>query len=167
MYITADQYYYIYSAMAQSTGALIALVGIFIVFRLQHQSDRIRRGREKIERIIYARPLLPLKELINDAEKYINETKPGQSTIDDRDRREIAIEQLFNLKWHINSFHHTIKYGFVGIGFTAGLFMMFITLLYLHKLWRTQKVFFNVSFTISILVIGYLVWFIYVVLKKW
>ena len=59
MQITPDQYYYIYSAMAQSTGALIALVGIFVVFRLQHQSDRIRRGREKLERIIYARPLLP------------------------------------------------------------------------------------------------------------
>ncbi len=46
MELRLDYYYYIYSAMTQATGALIALVGIFIVYKLQIQRSRIEKLRE-------------------------------------------------------------------------------------------------------------------------
>ena len=42
--MNSTSYYYIYSALTQVTGALLALVGLFIVFRLQLQRERIRAG---------------------------------------------------------------------------------------------------------------------------
>jgi hypothetical protein len=109
---------------------------------------------------------LPLKDFLKDAKKFIEGTKPGGRTIGGVDAREAAIRHKENLEWHINNFHHTIKYGFSGIGLTSILFISFVFALYFHKVWQSQILFLCLSFLISLAVILYLMWFIYAILKK-
>jgi len=50
--MSTASYYYIYSALTQTTGALLALVGLFIVFRLQLQRERIRAGYDGLRLLL-------------------------------------------------------------------------------------------------------------------
>lgn len=167
--MTADQYFYIYSGMAQATAGLIALIGIFIVFRLELQRNRIRNCRDTIESITYVDTFLPLKTFIAEVETYISTCKEGGRTINGHDSRELAQKYLENFKRHINNLHHTIKYGGIGIGLTALLFLSYAAILYWHSKFRLpdqQLYLLWATFVGLFLTILYLIWFIYDILKN-
>lgn len=164
--MTPDQYFYVYSGMTQSIGALIALVGIFIVFRLELQRNRIRDCREKLVSITHVDRFLPLKDFVSEVESYISEYKPGSRVIEGVEAGELARRYKKNIETQIESLHHTIKYGGIGIGLMMLLFLLFVAILYLHSRLPHPQSCFWITLTGSFLAVIYLIWFIYDILKK-
>lgn len=101
--MTSDQYFYVYSGMAQATGSLIALVGIFIVFRLELQRNSIRNCREMIVDITNVDTFLSLKDFVSEVKNYISTYKNEQRIVDCHEAGELAKRYLENLERHIEN----------------------------------------------------------------
>ncbi len=152
--ITTEQFYVIYGAMTQATGGLIALFGIFIVYKLQIQRDRLRGEREYLKRMLYPDDdYIPLEKMLAKAKELAATNLSIAELYDDLDRC-------------VEHYHWTIRYGSIGIGITALIFIWFILGLFLHALVSHPMTYFWGSLAASLFAIIYMTWFIILVLRK-
>jgi len=152
--ITAEQFYVIYGAMTQATGGLIALFGIFIVYKLQIQRDRLRGEREYLKRMLYpGDDYIPLEKILAKARELAATNLSVGDLYEDLDRC-------------VEHYHWAIRYGAIGIGITALIFIWFVLGLFLHGLLPHPLTYFWASLAASIFAIIYLTWFIIQVLGK-
>ncbi len=124
--MTPDQHFYVYSAMTQSMGALIALVGVFIVFRIQIQRDRIGGAFERLAQILKISPLLNSRDdILKSADDVL---KDGKHHLINR-RKDVQREKD-NLGRHEDILKYTIDKGKETIALVALLFMYYIIALH-------------------------------------
>jgi len=86
--MTIDQYYYVYSAMAQSIAALIALAGVFTIFKIQ----TLRENRKTL----YSNLRIPLKIIETGSEKIVDEKI--RLTIEHKDNSEDNQKKYASIK---------------------------------------------------------------------
>ncbi|MCK4820381.1 hypothetical protein KA005_31745 [bacterium] len=150
-----SHYYYVYSAMVQATGALIALVGVFIIFRLQIQRDIVRDAEDNLlsnKGLGGAR-----KDLERRAEEWLrnNNTNRERTT-----SAHIFIEENFqNLRLHKSIRKYAIDKGVITIILVTFLFMYYIIVLHLNHFLVTLSPLrpFIGGVIFSIFIVGYLI----------
>jgi len=133
-----EYYYYIYTAMTQTTGALIATVAIFIIFRIQIQRERIRNSYKSLANLAsfnenYSQTKLDvlIKEELD---------KPQQDRRFD-DRLSLIIEgEWKNAKNQEDTINYTIQEGKKVVTQAASLFIYYIFVLHIHYF-----IFYNLS----------------------
>lgn len=152
-------YYYIYSAMTQVTGALLALVGLFIVFRLQLQRERIRAGYDGLRVLLSPKSVSQGQasggilwktrdELDKIAEDMITKKE-------DEGWKRIEVEYN-SLKKHKDILKYTRGRG-IGIIFEIGfIFIYYLLILHYNEkilFKRSQNIFFYVGLILCVVVI--------------
>lgn len=116
-----DSYYYIYSAMTQSMGALIALIGVFIIFRVQIQRERLKEVYAILERLSF--PGQPRKQ-IDEGVKAKLEDKEKLSSVGPINKHVIQLcDDLVNQK---NILEYTIQQGKIAVAVTSFVFIFYI-----------------------------------------
>lgn len=123
-----DSYYYIYSAMTQSMGALIALVGVFIIFRIQIQRGRLREIYSGLERLAFP----------NHSRKQIDEGVKGK--LEDKENllkvgpiNRQVIQLCENLVNDREVLEYTIKQGKNTVVAISFVFIYYIVTLNVNK----------------------------------
>ena len=151
----------VYSAMTEVTGGLIALFGVFIVYKLQIQRDRIKGARETLKNIFLASEFyVPLSEILEFAEQKIRELKfaPGEE-------KQAKVFHT-NLKRYVRTYQFTVRHGAAGTGMATILFLYYICVLHLNEYLPDPALFFWIGFAASLLIVSYLGWFIVQCLAK-
>ena len=155
----------IYSAMTQVTGALIVLMAIFIVYRLEVQRNRISKCSEA------------LKDAARD---YSDSAKsPGPYHADIQKivtGAEIALDKkadartvklcYFSLKRLLADYSYTARRGIVSVLILAFLFLFYITGLYVHPMLAFPQLYFFGTLLTSLIVVPLISWFIYIALRS-
>lgn len=127
----STSYYYIYSALTQVTGALLALVGLFIVFRLQLQRERIRAGYDGLRLLLSPKSVSEgqvsggiLWKTRDELDKIIEEMVERK-----KDERWKRIETEYNsVKKHKDILKYTREKG-IGIIYEIGLIFIYYVLI--------------------------------------
>jgi len=164
-------YYYVYSAMAQVTGGLIALVGIFIVYHLQVQRERIQDASNRLREALQygdcnSIHIVRYKKLLEIAAELLATTQNMNVPASDVPKiNRIRIERD-NIKWHIDNLHHTVKRGAIIVFVTTLLFLWFIAGLFAHSFLLDQASYFWASLFAAFFVVMFLGHFLWVVLKE-
>ncbi len=124
-----DRYYIIYSTMTLAIGSLIALVGIFIIFRIQLQRDRIRQGYMDMQKLLNLEPEVASWKDINQGLRQTLETKEEAKSNIHR-----AVEHKHNrVKKSENILHYTISRGVFILSAIGVLFILHVFVLYFHN----------------------------------
>lgn len=122
-----DHYYYIYSAMTQVMGALLALVGVFMIFRIQLQKEYIESHAEKIRKILLnPRDIDAYRLLIDD--KETSQEKKDKILIAEFEHNSKL------LKTHEKTLENTVKKGKSTVKELAYIFIFYILILHLNAL---------------------------------
>lgn len=146
-----DFYYYVYSAMVQATGSLIALVGVFIIFRLQIQRDMIRDAEDNL---LSGKGLGGTrKDLERKAEEYLSNNEATKTN-----SLYIFIkENLQNLQLHKEIRKYAMDRGVLAIISVTSLFIYYIIILHNHHSYIVFPLLpFMVGMVVSILFVGFL-----------
>ncbi len=116
-----DSYYYIYSAMTQSMGALIALIGVFIIFRVQIQRERLKEIYAILRHLSF--PDCSRKQ-IDDGVKAKLEDKEKLSKVGPINKYTLQVsEDLENQK---DILDYTIRQGKIAVAATSFVFIFYI-----------------------------------------
>jgi len=119
-----DSYYYIYSAMTQSMGALIALIGVFIIFRVQIQRERLKEIYATLRHLSF--PDCSRKQ-IDEGVKAKLEDKEKLSKVGPINKYTIQLsEDLENQK---DILEYTIRQGKIAVAATSCVFIFYIIVL--------------------------------------
>jgi hypothetical protein len=73
--MSIEHYYFVYSAMTQSVGSLIAIIGVFMIFRIQIQRERLGNTYRALRRAFYGETWRPGNEIKGEVTKYLDENK--------------------------------------------------------------------------------------------
>jgi len=119
--------YYIYSAMTQAVGALLALVGVFIVYRLQIQRERISLAREHLREKVCPGRICSITDVVKDAEKSIQNLNSNNGT---RQTMKLIYDGLIR---HLEIWKFTIIKGKFVVRILAELFTCYVILLFLNS----------------------------------
>jgi hypothetical protein len=152
--MTLEGYYYVYSAMTQAIGSLIALVGIFIIFRIQLQRERIRDSCISIANLGHWNNDFSEKEITSLAEAFI--TSSASKMGDIKIVKAIENELINKTKQH-EIMEYTIKQGEVLVIHATFLFIYYIFILHFHSCIFysafLRKVYFVLGITLTVLVV--------------
>ncbi|MFH1200815.1 MAG: hypothetical protein V1484_00595 [bacterium] len=121
-----DHYSYIYSAMTQSTGALLALVGVFIIFRIKLQEECIDSCAERIRKITFDPRSIDAYRILIDHEDTSQKEKDKILNAE--------VEQNMELfKKHEKILEDTIKRGKDIVKELAFIFLFYVLILHLNE----------------------------------
>ena len=122
-------YDFIYSAMTQVTGILLAIAGLFIVFKLELQRNKISSAGEVLKETLgedIQRKPHTLQEVIDSADDRI---KGLEGDLKQRGKIIVLYDAL---KQHVETHKETVRYGINGTVEVALLFLFYVFLLHFH-----------------------------------
>jgi len=124
-----DRYYLIYSTMTLTTASLIGLVGIFIIFRIQLQRDRIRQAYIDMHKLLNLEPEVTTWDDLTQGIKEVLETKE-----DEKGKQQKAVEHKHNrVKKSKEILRYTINWGVFTLAYIGALFAIYIFVLHFHN----------------------------------
>jgi len=152
-------YYLIYSAMTETTSALIALVGIFLIFRIQIQRERLKDAYETLKLLIFPEASAtvlkyPSYNQIDDTSRDILEK---QKLSEDKTRKAAIKRERHTSQKHKKLLAHTIRIGIfilVSISMLCGFFIVALYLPFLHNVHTLMLSLFS-----SLIVLSFMVFF--------
>ena len=121
-----DHYYYIYSAMTQSTGALLALVGVFMIFRINLQKEYIDSCAERIRKITFDPRSIGAYKILIDHKDTSQKEK-------DKILNAEVEQNMERFKKHEKILEDTVKRGKDIVKELAFIFLFYVLILHLNE----------------------------------
>jgi len=121
-----DRYYIIYSTMTLATSSLIGLVGIFIIFRIQLQRDRIRKSYIDMHKLLKMEPEKAAWKDLHQGIKRVLETEESEN------KKAIEFKQN-RVKNSERILHYTINWGVFTLAYIGLLFLIYTFVLHFHN----------------------------------
>ena len=150
--VEIEYYYYVYSAMTQSMGALIALVGVFIIFRIQIQRGRLKEIYAGLEYASF--PMKTRKEIDEGAKEKL---KQKEHLISQGPSNKQSVQLCEDLEYQKDILKYTIEQGKYTIIMTSVTFLFYIYIL------NANNLLFNSILQVPMFVVGLLLSFAVVV----
>jgi len=122
-----DRYYTIYSTMTLATSTLIGLVGIFIIFRIQLQRDRIRQAYMDMHKLL---DMEPERGSWDELHHGIRRTLEVEEENGDR---KIIEHKYARLKKSEEILKYTISRGVFILAYVGLLFVLYVFILHFHN----------------------------------
>ena len=122
-----DRYYIIYSTMTLATASLIGLVGIFIIFRIQLQRDRIRQAYIDMHKLLKMEPKKASWSELHRGIKQVLETEEeseNKKAVEFKHRRVKNSEEILR---------YTINWGVFTLAYIGLLFLIYTFVLHFHN----------------------------------
>jgi|GEM_PF-2762021 len=155
--MSADSYCYIYSAMTQSVAGLIALIGVFTIFKIQIHRQRIDNNYRELASLTCSPYLHHSPEAIDkEVTKFLN----SGVGIDGPRPVHNKVKQLVDIiKEEKDRFNFTRYGGIVIIILSGMLFCYYLTCLNLNywlygKSWRNIPVILGACFALLVILLG-------------
>jgi len=122
-----DRYYIIYSTMTLATSSLIGLVGIFIIFRIQLQRDRIRQTYIEMHKLLKLEPEKASWKDLHQGIKQVLETKEESGN-----KKVVEFKQA-RVKNSERILRYTINWGVFTLAYIGLLFLIYVFVLHFHN----------------------------------
>jgi len=122
-----DRYYIIYSTMTLATSSLIGLVGIFIIFRIQLQRDRIRQTYIEMHKLLKLEPEKASWSELHHGIKRVLETEEkseNKKALEFKNKRVKKSEEILR---------YTINWGVFTLSYIGLLFLIYVFVLHFHN----------------------------------
>jgi len=122
-----DRFYVIYSTMTLATGSLIGLIGIFIIFRIQLQRNRIRAAYIDIHKLLNMQPEVSTWHELKTALKKTLETKEESEVKKGLNTKHESVKRSERI------LRYTINWGVFNLLFVGALFVIHVFILFFHN----------------------------------
>jgi len=153
-------YYLIYSSMTETTSALIALVGIFLIFHIQLQRERLGRAYENLKQFVFLDKPPVEREYPSDAQivDKSHDLLDKQNLSEEASRKEAIKREEHTTQTHKKLLTNTIKTGvfiLISISLLCGFFIISLYLPFFHNVYTLL-----LSLLSSLTVLSCMVYFI-------
>lgn len=123
-----EHYYYVYGAMTQAMGALVAIVGVFMIFRIQIQRDKLGNTYYSLKSYFFnPTKWIPTEEIEKVARQFV---EGKREDVDLQGQR--AIRDYGSFLRHKNDSQYITNEGIEVIKSAVGVFIYYIIVLHLN-----------------------------------